>query len=562
MTSLLEVQNLKNVFNNREIILSAGIVYRGFWDAETNEAYDVIAEDIISLASSVGVEDNYYLVVTEGATNLNGVTDWTQGSWALFQGGVWTKSNEDEINTDNIPQGSTNQYFTETAVRNTDLLGFIAVNSAIVAGNTILEAFGKAQGQIDDIRVDIAIIETDISTIETDITALQAQKLNEVPAPDGAVNFNNQNAENIKELYVNDHIIAGASAVQDSGFFHNTLLTNKNFFAVERISDTNALTLRARRARGSGVGSESAVQANDQLFTINCFGWNGSGYNANGSSWRISADETFSGSTNKTKEELRITITGTSTALQRIQDFNGLTLGNTTAVGSVDLYLKSAFHTGINSHAASTTSLASGNIPTGTAPTSPSSGDYWHSSTQKALRMFLDGLTQTFPGIIFTASAGATVGNTTTETSLIGTGIGSVALPASFYSAGKYLRIKAKGFISNTGTPTIRIRVKLGSTAILDTTATTMVTITGAMMFEIHAEILCRTTGASGSVIGQGVFIYYSAAGTPNYISMVNTTTTTIDTTAGQVADVTAEWGTIDPSNTMTATQSTFEVLN
>lgn len=51
--------------------------YQGTWNASTNSP---------ALVSSVGTNGNYYVVSTAGTTNLNGITDWTVGDWAIFNG--------------------------------------------------------------------------------------------------------------------------------------------------------------------------------------------------------------------------------------------------------------------------------------------------------------------------------------------------------------------------------------------------------------------------------------------------------------------------------------------
>ncbi|WP_055128530.1 hypothetical protein [Pseudomonas mediterranea] len=51
--------------------------------------------------------------------------------------------------TDDVPEGTTNLYFTQARVRAAPLTGFVATNSAITAADTVLSAAGKAQGQID-----------------------------------------------------------------------------------------------------------------------------------------------------------------------------------------------------------------------------------------------------------------------------------------------------------------------------------------------------------------------------------------------------------------------------
>lgn len=58
------------------------IEYLGLWDASTNTP---------TLTSSTGQRGGYYIVSTAGSTNLNGITDWDQGDWAIFNGTEWQR---------------------------------------------------------------------------------------------------------------------------------------------------------------------------------------------------------------------------------------------------------------------------------------------------------------------------------------------------------------------------------------------------------------------------------------------------------------------------------------
>jgi hypothetical protein len=58
------------------------LVFQGTWDASTNTP---------TLASGVGTAGYYYVVSVAGNTDLNGITTWTVGDWALFNGSVWQK---------------------------------------------------------------------------------------------------------------------------------------------------------------------------------------------------------------------------------------------------------------------------------------------------------------------------------------------------------------------------------------------------------------------------------------------------------------------------------------
>lgn len=56
--------------------------YKGTWNAATNNP---------ALASGVGVKGDYYVVSVAGSTNLDGITDWQIGDWAVFNGSIWQK---------------------------------------------------------------------------------------------------------------------------------------------------------------------------------------------------------------------------------------------------------------------------------------------------------------------------------------------------------------------------------------------------------------------------------------------------------------------------------------
>lgn len=157
-------------------------------------------------------------------------------------------------------------------------------------------------------------------------------------------------------------------------------------------------------------------------------------------------------------------------------------------------------------------------------------------------------LRKAFVGNIYTQTTSVTVANTVTETSLL---TSTVTLPANFFTIGKQLNIKVRGFHSGVSTPTIRIRVKLGSTVILDTGVINSGNSTNAY-FDIDGVICCRTVGATGTVMSQGYFT--ELGGGAGAFGMTNTAAATIDTTASLVYDVTVEWGTASASNTITST--------
>ena len=64
--------------------------YQGTWNASTNTP---------TLTSSVGTKGYYYVVNVAGSTNLNGITDWNIGDWAVYNGSAWQKVDNTDVVT-------------------------------------------------------------------------------------------------------------------------------------------------------------------------------------------------------------------------------------------------------------------------------------------------------------------------------------------------------------------------------------------------------------------------------------------------------------------------------
>lgn len=100
--------------------LIGGSIYQGTWNANTNTP---------ALASGVGTKGYYYIVSVAGTTNLDGITDWNVGDWAIYDGTAWQQvDNTDAVvsvngftgavslTTANIPE-ATNLYYTDARAR-------------------------------------------------------------------------------------------------------------------------------------------------------------------------------------------------------------------------------------------------------------------------------------------------------------------------------------------------------------------------------------------------------------------------------------------------------------
>jgi hypothetical protein len=100
--------------------LFGGLQYQGTWDAASNTP---------TLTSGVGVDGYFYIVNVAGNTNLDGITDWNVGDWAVFHDTGWQKVDNTEsvtsvngligavsLTTTNIPEGS-KLYYTDARAR-------------------------------------------------------------------------------------------------------------------------------------------------------------------------------------------------------------------------------------------------------------------------------------------------------------------------------------------------------------------------------------------------------------------------------------------------------------
>lgn len=77
-----------------------GANYQGTWDASSNSP---------ALSSGIGTKGYYYVVSNPGSTNLDGITDWKLGDWAIYNGTAWNKvDNTDAVISVNGNIGAVN----------------------------------------------------------------------------------------------------------------------------------------------------------------------------------------------------------------------------------------------------------------------------------------------------------------------------------------------------------------------------------------------------------------------------------------------------------------------
>ena len=156
-------------------------------------------------------------------------------------------------------------------------------------------------------------------------------------------------------------------------------------------------------------------------------------------------------------------------------------------------------------------------------------------------------------GLFAQTESSTVITNTTTESSLIGNGVGSLTIPANGFAIGDSFHAKLIGHISCNSSATIRIRIKSDSILLADTGVITLATTTNKH-WEINVYFTIREIGATGvaSIASGGIFSYVKNAGNAfegaNFLSINNTT---FDTTISNQLAITVEWGAANAGNSI-----------
>ncbi len=183
---------------------------------------------------------------------------------------------------------------------------------------------------------------------------------------------------------------------------------------------------------------------------------------------------------------------------------------------------------------------------TGTSGTSGSSGISGTSGTSATLP-------ETVSYGLFAQTANSTIiTNTTVESSLINSGVGTLTVPANEFSVGYSFRAIFGGVMNADNNQTIRIRVRTGSVLLLDSGLQNLGSSVINDVWSLNIDFTVRQIGTAGvaSIVSLGSFHYTKTnnASVQGFgFNVVNSTT--FDTTISNTLDVTAQWGSASTGN-------------
>ena len=159
----------------------------------------------------------------------------------------------------------------------------------------------------------------------------------------------------------------------------------------------------------------------------------------------------------------------------------------------------------------------------------------------------------------FVQTQSVTIIGTTAVTTILGSGVGSLTLPANYFSAaGSMLHIHFSGIITTAAiTPgTLVWMVKFGSTVLSASSTANLPNTLSNAGFNYDGVLVARTVGVTGTIQALTGPILSTAAAPPNVTSLStfnSDSTATVDTTAPQVVDITAQFSS-STTNAMTVT--------
>lgn len=224
------------------------LTYAGTWNASTNTP---------TLVSSVGVTNTYYIVSVAGNTNLNGITNWNVGDWAIFNGSVW----------DRIAGGSTETFSNITV---TSLTGYMYANnnSPVTASTTIPNTAITGLGTM--------------STQNANAVAITGGTINSVTETNGV--YANANITSLANTFPNSYLAnssitlgnvtvalgSSASTIGNLTLSNVAISSGNATFTNENVTTSNITNLISGNVAISG-GNVNTVTLNSATFGTNGF---------------------------------------------------------------------------------------------------------------------------------------------------------------------------------------------------------------------------------------------------------------------------------------------------
>lgn len=156
-------------------------------------------------------------------------------------------------------------------------------------------------------------------------------------------------------------------------------------------------------------------------------------------------------------------------------------------------------------------------------------------------------------GVYAQTALGNVISATNIEASLIGTGVGSLSVPANTFKVGDSFTVKMCGYLNCANGETIHIRIKSNGILIIDTGVFQMKACTNKY-FELLTDFTITKLGGAGvaELFSNGQYSYNQDSNSNlegNNFAMVSNTT--FNTTIINTLSITAQWGSSNINNSI-----------
>jgi hypothetical protein len=242
---------------------------------------------------------------------------------------------------------------------------------------------------------------------------------------------------------------------------------------------------------------------------------------------------------------------------------NSVSLGATLIVFEMiagrGLFFRSSGEVGVGALPSTTTKLTIGasqanrsslRLVTGVHPTNPLAGDMSMDVSSLSFSP-ADDFTQHIMGTIFVQTADNVLAD---SGSLFGTGVGTLTIPADFWSVGKTLVLRVRGYHTmDASPPTINFQVLIGGVVICETGTYTDASNSN-QHWELESYITCRSAGVAGTFRGTGKIVQAEGGGTTDLRGLLGLTDVVVDTTAATLIDARVVYTAPDAGSPITST--------
>ena len=282
---------------------TGAVSYQGTWNASTNTP---------TLTSSVGTQGSYYVVNVAGTTNLNGITDWQVGDWAIFNGTVWQKvDNTDAVTSVNGQTGTVVLGATDVGA---------TPNTVYVLTSGLLSGGGRLTGNVTITLTSVPVANV-TGAVPNTVNVLAGTGLSGGGALTGNVTLNLAN-----------------TAVTAATYGNASYVSQVTIDAQGRITSATNVAIAIANSAVSGLGTMATQNANAVVITggtINSVAHSGGTFaSANITSVAATFPNSYLANSTVTLGNATLTLGGTTSTVGNLT-LNNVTIGSGTFPANV-----------------------------------------------------------------------------------------------------------------------------------------------------------------------------------------------------------------------------------